>query len=259
MDVMRSKVLFLLFAAFVDSRFASAACAPRRPFCETLPDRSNPNAAIFLGLVKEAVPAPPLMPPAAIGDLSSGVAPQARRGAGYTVTEPPMRYPIVRLQVLEAFSGAELGDFVVRLTSDHFLNGEPMQVLDMHPGEVWLVEAYRSPSDEQWYTSFCQRSKRASQADGELLVLRTWAAGRLPAHFSGQVFNRSTSKYVSGVRVNLRGEKTFAAVSDSQGHFLIDNVPPGIYEAVTDLPTDAVRLQIDLTKSWCADRMLLVK
>jgi hypothetical protein len=130
----------------------------------------------------------------------------------------------------------------------------------MHPGEVWLVEAYRSPTDEQWYTSFCQRSKSASQADGELLVLRTWAAGKaLPAHFSGQVFNRSTSKYVAGVRVILRGEKTLSAVSDSQGHFLIDNVPPGVYEAATDLPMYGVPLQIDLTKSWCAERLFVVK
>jgi hypothetical protein len=232
---MRSKVLLLLFAAFVDSRFASAECAPRLPFCEALPDRSNPNRAIFLGLVKETVPAPPLMLPPP-GNSSSGAAPQGRLRAGDRVFQPPMRYPVVRLQVVEAFSGAELGDFAVRLTSDHFVGGEPMQVLDMHPGEVWLVEAYRGPTDEQWYTSFCQRSKPASQADGELLVLRTWAAGKvLPAHFSGRVFSRSTSKYVAGVRVNLRGEKTFSAVSDSQKRFLIDNVPPGVYQAATEL------------------------
>ena len=60
---MRSKLLLLLFAAFVDSNFAAAACAPTRPFCEALPDRSDPNAAIFLGLVKETVPAPPLVLP----------------------------------------------------------------------------------------------------------------------------------------------------------------------------------------------------
>ena len=117
-----------------------------------------------------------------------------------------------------------------------------------------------SRSVSQPNTSFCQRSKRASQADGELLVLRTWAAGKvLPAHFSGQVFNRSTSQYVAGVRVNLRGEKTFSAVSDSQGRFLIDDVPPGVYEADTELPMNAGPLQIDLTKSWCAERTLIVK
>ena len=133
---MRSKVLIFLFGAFVDSSFAWAACAPSRQFCEALPNRSNPNAVIFLGVVKEIVPAPPLMlPTLAPGNPSSGVAPQARRRAGDRVTEPPMRYPVVRLQVVEAFSGVELGDFAVRLTSDHFLNGEPMQVLDMHAGE----------------------------------------------------------------------------------------------------------------------------
>src|SRR5450759_3283751 len=151
---MRAELLCLLFAAFVNLPFASAACAPRRAFCEALPDRSNPNVAIFLGVVREMVSPPSLvLPPPAAGNVSSGVA-EARRRAGGRVVEPPRRYPVASLQVLEAFSGAALGDFAVRLTSDHFLNGEPRQVLDMHPGEVWLVDAYRNPRDEQWYTSF---------------------------------------------------------------------------------------------------------
>jgi hypothetical protein len=257
---MRSKVLLLLFAAFVDSRFAAAACVPIRPFCEALPDRSNTNVAIFLGLVIETVPAPPLvLPPAAPRSSSSGVT-QAKRRAGDPVVEPPKRYPIVRLQVQEAFSGATFGKFELRLTSDHFYAGEPMQVLDMHPSELWLVEAYRNPVDAQWYTSFCQRSKPASQAASELLVLRTWAVGKtLPAHFSGQVFTRSASIYAAGVRVSLRGEKSFSTVTDGQGRFLIDSVPPGVYEASTDPPMDGGPLQIDLTKSWCAERALTVK
>ncbi len=135
-----------------------------------------------------------------------------------------------------------------------------MRVLDMHAGEVWVVEAYRSPTDAQWYTSSCQRSKLASQADGELLVLRTWAAGRtLPAQFSGRIFERSTSHYVPGARVYLRGEKTFSALSDSQGRFVINDVPSGVYEAATDLQIETGPLQIDLTKLWCADRTLIVK
>lgn len=257
---MQRKVSLLLFAIFVYSRFASAACAPIHSFCEALPDRFHANAAIFLGLVKETVQASPLvLPLSPPGSLSSGVA-QARRRAGDRVIEPPKRYPVVRMQVLEAFSGPWSSDFDVRLTSDHFVNGEPMQVLDMHPGEVWLIEAYRSPTDDNWYTGFCQRSKRESQADRELAVLRTWAAGKaLPAHFSGRVFDRSTSKYVAGVRVHLRGEKTFSAVSDSEGRFLIDNVPPGIYEAFTNLPMNAGPLRIDLTESWCAERTLILE
>lgn len=102
---MRGKVLLLLVAACVNSRFASAACAPSRAFCEALPERSNPNGAIFLGLVKEIVPAPPLvLPPAGgLGNSSSGVA-QGRRRAGDRIIEPPIRYPVVRLQVQETFS-----------------------------------------------------------------------------------------------------------------------------------------------------------
>jgi hypothetical protein len=257
---MRSKVLLLLFAALIDSHIASAVYVPTRPFCEALPDRSNPNAAIFLGLVKETIPAPPVvLPPPGPRDSSSDVTPQGRRRAGDRAVESPMRYPVVRLQVVEAFSGIELGDFAVRLTSDHFLGGEPTQVLPMHAGEVWLVEAYRSPADQQWYTIFGQRSKLASQADSELLVLRTWASGKtLPAHFSGHVFSRSAS-YVAGARVSLRGQTTFSTLTDGQGRFQIDNVPPGVYEAATDPPMVGGPLHIDLTKSWCAERILVVK
>ena len=78
-------------------------------------------------------------------------------------------------------------------------------------------------------------------------------------HFFGQVFSRSASTNVEGMRVFLRREKTFSTVSDSQGRFLIDNLPPGRYEAATDPAADTGVLQIDLTKSWCAERTLIVK
>jgi hypothetical protein len=147
-------------------------CQP--PILRGAPRPLQLECAIFLGLVKETVPAPPLvLPPAAPGSLSSGLA-DGRRRAGDRAIEPPMRYPVVLLQVVEAFSGAQFGDIAVRLTSDHFLNGEPMQVLDMHPGEVWLVEAYRNSTDEQWYTSFCQRSKRASQSEVNQYSKAAW-------------------------------------------------------------------------------------
>src|SRR5262245_28492287 len=76
---MRSKLILLLFAAFVDCRLALAECALKRPFCEALPDRSNPNAAIFLGLVKEIAPAPPLVLPLAAPGNSSPAVAQGRR------------------------------------------------------------------------------------------------------------------------------------------------------------------------------------
>src|SRR5215471_17318024 len=121
---MRSKVLLLLFAAFV-CHPASATCAPRLPFCEALPDRSNPNRAIFVGLINETIPAPP-QGPRAVPNTSSSAAPQGRQVAGSRPIEPSMHYPTVRLRVVEAFSGVALGDFSVRLTSDLFGNDEPL-------------------------------------------------------------------------------------------------------------------------------------
>jgi hypothetical protein len=175
----RRELIWLLAAGLLCSRAVSATCAISHPFCEVLPDRSNPNAAIFLGLVKEVLPPPPLVIPSpAPANPSSGLAPQSKRRAGDPVPEPPMRYPVARLQVLEAFSGTELGDFEVRLTSDHFLDGVPQQVPAIQQGEVWLVDAYRNQRDQQWYTGLCQRSKPAAQAEEELRTLHAWSAGQ---------------------------------------------------------------------------------
>jgi hypothetical protein len=250
--MLMQKALICLLAGLLSSRAASAACAVSHRFCEALPERSNPNAAIFLGLVKEVLPPPPLLIPSPPpGNPSPGLAPASRRRASEPIPELPIRYPVVRLQVIEAFVGVEPRDFEARLTSDHFLDGVPQQAPAMRPGEVWLVDAYRNQRDQQWYTGLCQRSKPAAQADEELRTLRAWAAGkRLPARFSGEMFNRAASKYVPGVRVYLSGEKqTFSTMSDDQGRFVIENVPPGVYQVAADVPLSGGPIKIDLTQA----------
>jgi phosphatidate phosphatase APP1 len=78
--------------------------------------------------------------------------------------------------------------------------------------------------------------------------------------FSGEVFNSAVSKHVPGVRVYLRGEKqTFSALTDGQGRFIFENIPPGVYEAAADVPLSAGPIKIDLTQAWCAHRTFLVK
>ena len=107
---MRRKALLPLIAALVNCRFAQASCSLSRPFCESLPDRSNTRVAIFLGVVKARLAPPPAGPPRS---ASFGEAPRNRGRAGDPIVESPRRYPVVRLQVLEAFSGAEPGEIIV--------------------------------------------------------------------------------------------------------------------------------------------------
>jgi len=254
-------LICLLAAGCMSAHMAHAECAARRPFCEALPDRSNPNAAIFVGVVKEVLPPPPAVIASSPGNASPGIAPTGRRLTGDPVPQISKCYPVVRLQVIEVFSGVNLGDFEVRLTSDHFLGCVPRQVPAMGLGEVWLVDAYRNVRDQQWYTSLCQPTKVADQAAEELTTLRAWAAGqRLPAHFSGEVFNSSTAKFLAGVRVYLRGEQqTLSAVTDDRGRFVIENVAPGVYEAAADVIGFQGPVKVDLTRSWCGQRMLRVK
>ena len=69
----------------------------------------------------------------------------------------------------------------------------------MEKGEVWLIEAYRDPRDQQWTTSLCQRSKPVEQAADDLRVLRLWANRQtLPASFNGEVFDRTQNRRVAG-------------------------------------------------------------
>jgi hypothetical protein len=149
-----------------------------------------------------------------------------------------LKYPTIRFEILESFVGAQPGEFELRMTSDHFLDGIPQQVPAFAEGDIWLVEAFRDLRDYQWTTSFGQRNKPFAQAREELRVLRTWVSGQtLPARFDGEVFNSVEKKYVSGVRVDLRREgQTFSSTTDSGSHFAFANLTPGIYEAAATLP-----------------------
>jgi len=171
------------------------------------------------------------------------------------------KYPTARFQVLESFVGAELGEFEVRMTSDQFIGGIPQQVPAFTEGEIWLVEAYRDPRDQQWTTSSCERTKPAAQAGEELRVLRAWVSGQtLPARFDGEVFNTKERRHVAGVRVYLRGEKqTFSSTTDSDGLFAFENLAPGNYEAAAILPQGGGPIKVDLTQAWCSHVVFVVK
>jgi hypothetical protein len=155
--------------------------------------------------------------------------------------------------VQEIFLGAEIGDFEVRLSSDFFVNGIPQQVPAFAEGEVWLVEAYRDQRDQQWTTSYCQRTKPVAQADEDLRALRAWVIGqRLPGRVTGQLWSPVAGKNLAGVQVYLfGGRQTLSATTDSRGRFSFENLDPGVYEALAALPEGSTPIKIDLTKAWC--------
>lgn len=233
-----------LAASILFPRPTLAQCAPgATSFCQNLPDGANKNSAIFLGIVKQVVIPTRTLPPPLLKNQPSGAVAQARPRVGDPIPSIERKYPTARFQVLESFVGAEPGEFEVRMTSDHFINGIPQQVPPFAEGEIWLVEAYRDLRDQQWTTSFCQRTKPAVRAEEDLRVLRAWVGGqRLPARFDGEVFNPTERRYVAGVGVYLRGEKQiFSTITDSGGHFAFENLTPGIYEAAAMLPQGEVQ------------------
>ena len=239
---------------------ASATYAPGpTSFCQELPDRASTTSAVFLGIVRQVVmptrtiPTPPSQP----NQSGIGIAKQGRLLAGGQAPETELKYPTARFEVLENFVGAQAGEFELRMSSDHFLDGIPQQVPPFIEGEIWLVEAYRDLRDHQWTTSFGQRNKPFAQAQEDLQVLRTWVSGQtLPARFYGEIFNPAEKRYFPGVRVDLRGEKQiFSSITDSLGHFAFENLPPGIYEAAAVLPQGVAPIKIDLVRTWCSHRV----
>ncbi|MBC7925866.1 MAG: carboxypeptidase regulatory-like domain-containing protein [Bryobacteraceae bacterium] len=164
----------------------------------------------------------------------------------------------MKLEVTEHFSGAKSPEFTVHLTSDAFLGRIPQGVPAFSDGESWLVEAYYDAHLQQWMTSSCQRTKLVWQATEDLEALRAWIAGdRLPGRVQGQVANPGAGKYMSDVRVALRGpSQTFSTMTDNRGQFTFDGLEAGIYEATTD---GAREISVNLTYAWCSYVVFLMK
>jgi hypothetical protein len=245
-------------AGLLPLRLAAAYMGPAS-FCESLPDRADKNSVIFLGIVKQVItPVTTLSP--------SGTFQENRQRQG----DPPLRieptYPTAQFQVIEGFVGVDSEDFEVRMTSDHFVDGIPQHVPPFAAGELWLVEAVREPRDQQWITSYGQRTKPVSEAEDDLRVLRAWSAGQhLPAKVTGEVFRPSEKRGVSGIEIHLLGDgRALLSITDSLGQFSFENLPDGVYEATATLPPGAQRpgpLRVDLTRThaWCSRVVFLTK
>jgi hypothetical protein len=258
-------VAMLIVTAMLFPWPASAAYAPGTPtsFCQSLPDSDRKDSAIFLGIVRQVV-TPERRPPPA-GGQPVGAPQSGRRRVGDPPSTVEMRYPTARFQVLENFVGVESGEFEVRMSSHHFVDGIPQQVPPFAVGEAWLVEAHRDQRDKQWTTSFGTRTKLAAEAGEDLRVLHMWAAGQhLPATVAGEVYSPDERRDVPGVQIYLRGEdQSFSSTTDSVGLFRFENLPAGIYEATVVLPPGArgsgpMKIDLTKTKAWCA-RVVFLK
>ena len=58
-------------------------------------------------------------------------------------------------------------------------------------------------------------------------------------------------KNIPGVRIQLTdGKRTFTTYTGADGFFAFENIPPGLYEAVADLPIARNRARVDLREAW---------
>jgi hypothetical protein len=235
-----------------------AACAPKLPFCQSRPSLTDHTVAIFVGKVKSVtMPAvtravPPRQPRTSQAEVISGR--NETRLPIQSEHELPIdekRYPVANFDVIENFVGAMSPEFTVHLTSDVFLGSIPHGVPAFSDGEVWLVEAYYDTHLQQWVTSTCQRTKRASAASDDLQALRAWTTGkRLAGRVQGQVAKPTEGRAMSGVRVALRGlSQTLSTTTDNRGHFSFEGLEPGVYEATTD---GARAIRVNLTHARCS-------
>lgn len=242
-----------------------AACAPKLPFCQSRPSRTDQTVAIFVGKVKNVtMPAvrtagAPPQPQTSQAEFLSGrnhirVPMQSDNG----VPPDEKQYPVAKFEVTENFIGTMSSEFTVHLTSDAFLGSIPQGVPAFSEGEAWLVEAYYDAHLQQWMTSTCQRTKPLSQANDDLQALRAWIAGnRLPGRVQGQVANPEKGGYMSGVPVALRGPSQMLSEStDNRGYFSFEGLKPGVYEVTTD---GARAISVNLTDAWCLYVVFLMK
>ena len=86
------------------------------------------------------------------------------------------------------------------------------------------------------------------------LMFTSVALGGTTGKISGQVFDKQSGEVLPGVNVVIEGT-TMGAATDTEGHFFILNVPPGLYQVeasmmgYTTLSQTQVRVNVDKTTS----------
>jgi len=268
----------------------SCAVSPVQ-YCESAPDPSNQQQAVFVGMVREFYPKsheqmnqlwdmfyqthPELR--SQQGDRS------ARRVAGLTPDDQELRREFIRFLWGESLNSVEReqlrnGDRqqLDRLMLDYrrrarlqvlenFSHAEspefeaftnldgPSCGFDFVEGETYLVEVHRDNLDQRWKVSSCSPPRLASAAPDEVNALRAWKVGLQPkARIFGDVFSPDGHQSPAGITLSLLGgPQLLESTSDSHGKFEFQNLAAGNYQLLWGATTLRSR-SVDLSSAWCA-------
>ena len=248
---MKTLILFVLGSAGA----LACSCGGFGSFSEKLPNRADEKVAVFTAKVlrfdEGRAPTPP---PVAIENRDSGNRQSSRRANSIEAKTPLAPSPKlldrrVVFQTLEVFSGPVKGSVDAFTPQQSSACG-----LDFIVGETYLVEArFWPPEKPVWSVNLCSRTKplRDSQATENLRTLRQWQKGkRPPGRVTGEVWVPKERRNIAGVRIQLtNSERTLTTHTGANGLFTFENVPPGLYEAVADLPVNN-RRTVDLREAW---------
>lgn len=162
---------------------------------ERMPDSKDPRTAVFIGQVRK------------LDSLNN----------------------LAYIYVAETFTGPLPGT----LFEVEGLSAESIRYVQ---GQTYLVEAFRARPDEPWTTTTCSHTRLVNKAADDLVALRAWKKGeRVPCNVAGLLWGRDGSEHRSGIGVRLFGkDKTFLAITDREGRFVLKNIPAGTYRIMSN-------------------------
>jgi hypothetical protein len=113
-------------------------------------------------------------------------------------------------------------------------------------GTQYLINAYQLENGT-WSTSICSGNRLASEASLFLQQLRAKRKGeKLPSLYGrlrqrqepyGSVQSPDYERGLGSIRIRLRdGERSFESITDSEGQYMVYDVPQGKYRIEADLP-----------------------
>jgi len=144
----------------------------------------------------------------------------------------------VRLSIDEAFRGVE-GAEVEVLTG---LGGGDCG-FGFRRAQQFLVYAYRSESDQKLHTNICTRTRAISEADPDLVFIRSLSKAKAGGTISGEVVRErrnetggSKGEPLANVKVTIDGPQKTEVVTNAKGEFKIEGVQPGEYTVVPAMP-----------------------
>jgi hypothetical protein len=231
----------LLLLPFLAERTFACSCASGGTVC----DAYQKSAAIFVGTVLSDTTVTVQMEVTTLGK-GKQIETYSEKLYVFAVEQS---FKGVEGTVLEVQTGIDDGDCGI----------------EFRKGERYLVYAYLNTKTKKLHTGICTRTNSVSNASEDLNFLRGLPDSALKSRISGkitQIRYESDALYeykyqkMSGVKVTLKGEKSFESVTNDQGIYLFVNIPPGTYQLKADLPATLSNkeYEIELPVAGCARR-----